>query len=80
MARIDGVDPKRGGVMVRLTYWAAKRKVGMLPETITIYAHNPWVLRGYGAYEMAAERASRVDKKLKALASVKAGSMVGCAW
>lgn len=80
MARMDGVLPKRAGWFARIGYFLARRKVGRVPEPMTIYAHNPWVLFAYGNFELGLERASRVDKRLKALASIKAGSLIGCAW
>ena len=47
---------------------------------MTIYAHNPWIMRAYGSFEMASQRASRMDRRLKVLASIKAGALVGCPW
>jgi len=80
MSRIAGVEPKKAGLFTRLAYFLARKKVGQLPEPLTIYAHNPWVMRAYGAYEMASQRATDVDTRLKVLASIKAGSLVGCPW
>jgi hypothetical protein len=80
MARIEGVSPEKAGWLTRIAYWFARKKVGALPVPLTVYAHNPWVMRAYGAFEMGAERARAVDKRLKALASIKAGTLVGCPW
>lgn len=80
MPRINGVEASEAGLLTRLAYWFARRKVGRLPEPLTLYAHNPWVMRAYGGFELAAERAASVEPRLKALASVKAGSLVGCRW
>lgn len=80
MARMEGVLPERAGWFNRIVYFFARKKVGRVPEPMTIYAHNPWVLVAYGNFELGFERAGRVNKSLKALASIKAGSLVGCAW
>jgi hypothetical protein len=78
MARIAGVPPERAGFLVRLAYRMAKKRVGEIPEPLTLAAHHPWILRAYGAYEFALERARRVEPKLKALAGLKAAALVGC--
>ena len=80
MSRIAGIEPTKAGFFTRIAYWLAKKKVGVLPEPLTIYAHNPWIMRAYGSYEMASQRASRMETRLKTLASIKAGSLVGCPW
>jgi hypothetical protein len=80
MSRIVGVEANKAGLFTRLAYWLAKKKIGTIPEPLTIFAHNPWILRAYGSFEMGAERATRVDVRLKTIASIKAGSLVGCPW
>jgi len=80
MARIDGLGPKRAGLLTRLGYWFARKRLGAVPEPLTLYAHSPWMMRAYGSFEMAAERATHVDVRLKTLASLKAAALVGCAW
>jgi len=80
MSRMQGVLPERAGLFVRIVYWLARKKVGRVPDPMTMYAHNPWVMVAYGNFEMGFDRASRVEKKLKVLASIKAGSIIGCAW
>ena len=78
MARIEGVTARRAGIMQRLAYWYARRRVGKVPEPMAVKAHHPWIFRAYGAYEFALERSRRVDGKVKALASLKAAALVGC--
>jgi hypothetical protein len=56
----------------------ARRRVGKVPEPMMVAAHSPWVFRAYGAFELALDRARRVDAKLKALAGIKAAALVGC--
>ena len=53
MARIEGVPARRAGIMLRFAYWYARRRVGKVPEPMTVKAHHPWIFRGYGPYEFA---------------------------
>ncbi len=78
MSRIGGVPAERAGAMTRFSYRYAKRRLGKVPTPLTIVAHSPWIFRGYGAFEFSLERASSVDHKLKALASIKAATLIGC--
>ena len=78
MARLQGVPPRRAGLFVRLAYWMSKRMLGKVVEPLTITAHNPWIFRAYGAYEFALRKANRLESKLKALASMKAATLIGC--
>ena len=41
-------------------------------------AHNPLVLAGWGTFELALERASRMDARLEELAATGAATMTGC--
>jgi hypothetical protein len=78
MARIEGVAPARAGIIVRLAYWMSRRMVGKVTEPLTIAARHGSIFRAYGAYEFFLGRARRVEPKLKALAGVKAATIVGC--
>jgi hypothetical protein len=78
MSRIDGVPDNRAGLLARISYRYSRRKLGKVAEPVAVAAHSPWILGAYGAYETGLERARRVDPKLKVLAELKAGAMVGC--
>ena len=78
MARIDGVPESKAGLLVRFAYWFSRRRLGRVPEPLAVAAHHPKILQAYGAYEFALERARLVDKRLKALAGIKAAALVGC--
>lgn len=78
MARIQGVPPGRGGLIVRVAYWYMRRKFGRVLGPATVMAHHPGILQAAGAYEFMLERAHRVDKRLKQLASLKTAALVGC--
>ena len=78
MARIEGVPESRAGLLTRLAYRIARRRLGMVPEPLTVVSHHPWLSKGYGAFEMALERSCRVDLRLKVLAEIKCAALIGC--
>jgi alkylhydroperoxidase family enzyme len=77
-ARIAGVPDNRAGLLARGTYSYSRKLLGSVPGPARIYAHHPTILGGYGALEFATEKADRVPKPLKNLASTKAAAMTGC--
>lgn len=78
MARIEGVPAGRGGLFVRFGYWFMRRRYGRVLGPATVAAHHPGILQAAGAYEFMIERARRVDRRLKQLASTKTAALVGC--
>lgn len=78
MARIPGVGKGQEGWLLRYAKRATKKKVGADIEPVTIMGHQPWLLAGGGAYEMASERMASVPEKLKSLVDIKAAMMIGC--
>jgi len=85
MTRIEGA-PARPGALTRLSLRIARRKTAQLAgretaqmlEPLEAYAHTPGLLLGYGMFELAAERATRVEHRLKELAALKAATVVNC--
>ena len=75
MARMEG--PKKLGLFRRIVYWFARRRLGRVPVPLQITAHHRGVLLGVAAFELTQERARTVDARLKALADLKAASMIG---
>jgi hypothetical protein len=78
MARIEGVPKKRASLLTRFVYWMSERMFKRLPEPVTVSAHNGAVFRAIVGYEYFLAKANRVEPRLKALAGVKAATMVGC--
>lgn len=76
--RVEGVRDGDGGVIARGTFVYSRRILGKVPEPTRVYAHHPTLLAGYGALELATEKAKRVDHGLKALAATKASALSGC--
>lgn len=78
--RVPGVPPGEGGPLVRLTYAIAKRKLGTVPTPVAVTAHSPGLMAGYSAFELAVERAQRLQARVKELAALRAAMLVGCEW
>ena len=78
MARIEGVDAKNAGLLVRLAYWFCRKKVGRVVEPVRIHAHATRLLRGLAGMEMAQEAARAVDPLVKTLAQVRVATRIGC--
>lgn len=70
--------PRRAGLLARFISQAAKRRLGQVPEPVTIRAHHNWISFGAAMYEFANENARQVEAKLKFLAQIKAATMIGC--
>jgi len=84
MARIKGVEPQQAGLYARFVYLMTKRAIAKitgrsrLVEPATIAAHHPRLLKAYGQMEMGQAAATSVPATLKALAGMKAATMIGC--
>lgn len=86
MPRIDGVTDSRAGLLVRLAYYFTRRALAGVSQQATpamldplrLYAHLPGVLRGYGALERATAKLTGLDKRLRAIAELKAATLVAC--
>lgn len=78
MSRVEGVDKRKAGPIVRLIYRMTRREYDRMLEPVAIYAHAPGLLVGYGMLERAFAGAKRVDERLKTLAEVKAAAVIGC--
>ena len=66
------------GVFRRYVYREARKRFARDLEPVGVMGHHARLLVGMGAYEMAMEKAGKVDAKLKSLAETKAALMVGC--
>ncbi len=78
MARVDEVPEREAGPFGRYAYRLSRRRFGEVAEPLTVMAHHPKPLLGYGMMELAFERSKLVDERLKSLAVLKAATMVGC--
>ena len=82
MARISGADPARqnvlSGLFTRIVYGLTKRKVGKVVTPVTVTAHHPQILWGYGQMEQSLLSSKRVDGALKDMAQLRVATLVGC--
>ncbi len=78
MARINKVPEREAGPFGRFAYGLSRRRFGEVAEPLTVMAHHPRLLLGYGMFELAFERSNLVDRHRKSLVVLKAATMVGC--
>jgi hypothetical protein len=78
VSRIKGVQDNQAGIRVRLTFNRIKRRLGCIPLSARIRAHDLELLRI--SEKMSAHNAQSVTvaPKLKELAQIKVAAMVGC--
>jgi AhpD family alkylhydroperoxidase len=84
MSRIAGAT--HAGPLTRATLFAARRKTAQMTEQHTeqmiepleVFAHAPRILLGYGALELAFEKSTLLERRIKELAVLKAATMVEC--
>jgi 4-carboxymuconolactone decarboxylase len=86
MARIKGVSSDQAGLYVRIAYRFTRRSIGRLTgretermiEPLEMYAHLPVLFKGYAKLEQATAKLHRLDKRLHALAELKAATLTHC--
>jgi len=77
-ARVQPVPAARRSLLLRIARWFARRRFGRVPTPVDAYAHSPALLAAVGGFELAIDRADRVDPRLKAIAELKVAALVGC--
>jgi AhpD family alkylhydroperoxidase len=86
MARINGVRPHQAGLYVKVVYHFTRRSIGKLTgretermlEPLEMYAHAPVLFKGYAKLEQVTATLHRLDKRLHALAELKAATLIHC--
>jgi AhpD family alkylhydroperoxidase len=86
MARIKGVSPAQAGLYVKIVYHFTRRSIATLTgrqvermiEPLEMYAHVPVLFKGYAKLEQATAKLHRLDKRLHALAELKAATLTHC--
>lgn len=53
-------------------------RYGRTPDLVKLLARRPALMAGTSAYEAGLFASSRVDGRLKALAQIKTGALIGC--
>ncbi len=81
MPRIPSVKTADAGFMLKLFYRFAKKRLGAVPEPMSIAAHHPALLRANGVHELLAERASKtLPSNVRELAVYRVATQLGCSW
>ena len=86
MARIEGLPARQAGLYVKIAFYFTRRSMarltGRAPERMTepleMYAHLPVLFKGYVKFEQASARLHGLDKRLHALAELKAATLTHC--
>ncbi len=86
MARIKGVSSAQAGLYMKIAYHFTRRSIGKLTgreteqmiEPLQMYAHVPVLFKGYAKLEQATAKLHRLDKRLHALAELKAATLTHC--
>ena len=56
----------------------ARARSRQVPDLLRLLVRRPAILTAVSAYETALLVSGRVDSRLKSLASIKSGSLIGC--
>ena len=82
MARIEGADPSKQGLLqglfTRFIYSLTNRKVGRAVMPVRIAAHHSKLLWGYGQMEQSLLGSRVVEEPLKNLGELRVATLVGC--
>ena len=78
MARMAGLTDREGGWIARFIFRAVRRRVGRVTDSFRIAAHAPGLLLGWSLHELAFERATAVERRLRTLAQLKTAALIGC--
>ena len=76
MGRIKAAP--KPGLFGRIAYFLARRRFGQVPESLTIWAHDPPLLFRACAFEAASDRFRAVDAPLRHLVELRVATLVGC--
>jgi AhpD family alkylhydroperoxidase len=78
MAHIEPRPASGSGLFVRLVYFIARLRLGRVPVPIGIMAYQRVLLLAVALFETLFERGKALTPRLKALATLKAATVVGC--
>jgi AhpD family alkylhydroperoxidase len=77
--RIEGVEPKQAGWLIRAAYFMVRRRYGKLMTPAKVWAHLPSASLGMAFAMRGIEEVSKgLDPKIKRLANLRTAQMVGC--
>jgi alkylhydroperoxidase family enzyme len=79
--RIPVITPQQAGLLTKLIYWYAKRRVGAVPEPFAVIANHRKLLVASGVHEALAEKAcTTLPANIREIAVYRTAWTVGCSW
>jgi len=78
MPRVPLLTPSDADPVTRAMLVAARRRLGVVPDSWAAAAHHRQLLMGQAAFELALERSHAVEQRLTDLISLRAAAVVGC--
>ena len=78
MARAEGLRQEKPGLLIKALYWYVRRRLGKVTEGIQIGANAKRVFFGRAIFEILLDRSYLLDRRVRRLAEIKAGMLIGC--
>ena len=78
MVRSQGVQDNEGGLITRIIFWLAKRRLGRVPLAMRVRARDSKLFRNIVRMDLYATSPGTIPVRLKELAQLKVAMMVGC--
>ena len=78
MERVKGVKPAEAGWIAKAIYGALKKRIGLVPKSVTLQAHHTPTLMAASWMNAITASARTVPAKLLELAQLKTAMMAGC--
>jgi hypothetical protein len=75
--RIEGIDPKRSGWLMKPIYALVKRRFGKVLTPYTVLAHRPGVALGFFGATLALA-GGKLPGRIKVMVSLRAAQLIGC--
>jgi len=78
MLRSQGIPDNKAGLLTRIIFWLAKRRLGRIPLGMRIRALDPKFFKHAIRMDLYGASHGTVSTHLKELAQLKTALMVGC--
>ena len=78
MLRSQGIQDHEAGLITRIIFWLAKRRLGRVPLGMRVRALDPKLFRHIVRMDLYGASQGTVPTRLKELAQLKVAIMVGC--
>jgi hypothetical protein len=78
VVRSQGVQDNEAGLITRIIFWLAKRRIGRVPLGMRVRARDPKLFRNIVRMDLYGASQGAIPMRLKELAQLKVAMMVGC--